>query len=65
MTALHFGLSDDEFRRANERPMAALGRMHPGFNEADLVRALREATVTTGEVGNARLIAAAIILLDE
>ncbi|MEK7953296.1 hypothetical protein [Luteolibacter soli] len=57
-------LSDEEFRRVHEKPLTALRRLHPDRTEEKLLHALRQATGLTEPAGNARLIQAALFLLD-
>jgi len=56
--------SEDEFRRANERSIASLRKMHPDRSDEDLTHALWQASTLYEAAGNARLIQAALILLD-
>ncbi|RYD32334.1 MAG: hypothetical protein EOP87_13035 [Verrucomicrobiaceae bacterium] len=57
-------VTEDEFRRANERSIASLRKMHPDRTDEDLTHALWQASTIYEAAGNARLIHAALILLD-
>jgi hypothetical protein len=62
IVTIDYDLTDDEYQRANERPLAKLRSMCPGVPDADLTRVLRQATGCGGAAGNARLIEAALLL---
>lgn len=57
-------ITEDEFRRANERSIASLRKMHPNRSDEDLTHALWQASTLYDAAGNARLIRAALLLLE-
>ncbi|RYD51245.1 MAG: hypothetical protein EOP83_23520 [Verrucomicrobiaceae bacterium] len=60
-----FSSCNDQFRRANERSLKALAKHHPDRTEEELLAALWQATGLMDIGGQARIIGAAMILLED